>query len=228
MPYVRRRKTAPRRKPTMRRRRIYKPRYNKSQSVHAPKKFVSTWSVPVDSFGTGTHADDYNRLRLDVRLSDAPIFPSLFAMYGQFAITGVKLTYVPEYNSSTGTAGNTVPNIAFAEDKDTEQAQTFTALRAQDNLKEFSSGRKWSVFIKKPRPLLFQQNLGGQAIKTITPSKGLHWLSPRAVAEDPSADLVHLMAQMCVQDIKGIAPLAVTTVGRLYYKMYIAVKEQRI
>ena len=209
-------------------RRNYKPRISKSLALHAPKTFCSTWSLPVDSFGAGTHVDGYNRQRLDIKLSDIPIFPTLFGLYGQFAITSVKLTYVPEYNVSTGTAANSVPNIAFAEDKDTEAAQTYTVLKGQDNMRTFSSARKWSVFIKKPRPLLYQQNLAGAAVKTIVRSKDIHWLSPKAVAADPAADLAHLYGQMCVQDIKGIAPLANATVGTLYFKVYLAVKEQRL
>lgn len=212
----------------MYRRRMYRPRISKSIQLHAPKKFTSTWSLPIDSFGAGTHVDGYNRQLLSVKLSDLPIFPTLFSIYGQFAITSVKLTYVPEYNSSTGGAGNSVPTIAFAEDKDTDVAQTYTVLKGQDNMKTFSSARKWSVFIKKPRPALYQQDSGGAQVKTITPAKQIHWLSPKRVAVDPASDLTHLYGQMCVEDVKGVAPTQSLTIGTLYFKVYIACKEQRL
>lgn len=209
-------------------RRMYKPRMSKAVALHAPKQFTCTWSLPIDSFGAGTHVDGYNRQLLSVRLSDLPIFPTLFGLYGQFAITSIKLNYVPEYNVSTGTAANSVPNIVFAEDKDTDVAQTYTVLKGQDNVRTLSSARKWSAFIKKPRPALYQQNAAGERVKVIQRGKEIHWLSPKAVAADPASDLVHLYGQMCVQDIKGIAPLANATVGTLYFKVYIACKEQRL
>lgn len=230
MPYVRRRRLAPRRRPNMRRRRIYRPRLMKSSlQLHAPKKFVSTFSLPIDSFGAGTHADGYNRQRLDVSLFDIPIFANLYTLYGQFAITSVKLTYVPIYNSSTGTAGQSVPNIAIAEDKNSDVALTYTAIQHQDNMKTFSSARKWSMFFKKPRPLLYQWNGGNAPVKTITPAKQIHWLSPASPAQsDPSTGLSHTFAQMCVEDMKGIAANATATVGTLYYKVYLVCKEQRV
>jgi len=209
-------------------RKMYKPRISKGVRLHAPKTFCSTWSLPIDSFGAGTHVDGYNRQLLTVKLSDLPIFPTLFSLYGQFAITSVKLTYIPEYNVSTGTAANSVPTMAFAEDKDTDVAQTWTVLKGQDNLKTFSSARKWSVFIKKPRPALYQQDAAGAQVKTIIKSKDIHWLSPKRVAADPAADLTHLYGQLAVEDIKGIAPLANAVVGTMYFKVYLAVKEQRL
>lgn len=209
-------------------RKMYKPRMSKSIKLHAPKTFCSTWSIPIDSFGSGTHVDGYNRQLLTVKLSDLPVFPTLFSLYGQFAITSVKVSYIPELNVSTGTAGNSVPTMAFAEDKDTDVAQTWTILKGQDNLKTFSSARKWGVFIKKPRPALYQLDAAGAQVKTISKSNDIHWLSPKRVAADPASDLQHIYGQLAVEDIKGVAPLASTTIGTMYFKVYLAVKEQRL
>lgn len=223
---MRRKKVGKGRRRTYGRRRYVR---SSARALHAPKRFTSTYSQAVVSYGSGAHADSFDRNRLATSLRDCPIFPNLFTLYGQFAITGVKVTYVPDYNSSTGSAGNSIPNIAFAEDKNSDTALTYTALEHQDNVKLYSSARRWSRYIKNPRPLLYQQDTAGTKLKTITPGRQIHWLSPASIAAtDPAASLVHLFGQMCVEDIKGIAAAETLTVGTLYYKVYLVCKEQRV
>lgn len=225
MPLYRRRRMVRRPRRKMMRRRPY--RIPRSVGLHAPKKFTSTFlldTVVADPYGT--HTDGYNRRALSVTLDDIPIFSNLYTLYSQFAITSIKLMYKPKINIAAAGAAPTaaIANILFAEDKDNYAALSPLQVRSQDNCRNFVSSRGWSAFVKKPRPLLFQQDQDGNPVQVISKAKDIHWLSPKSVASDESL-LKHLFGQICVQDVTG-ADEAVG-VGELWCKVYLAVKEQR-
>lgn len=222
MPLYRRRRMVRRPRRKMMRRRPY--RIPRSVGYHAPKKFTSTFlldKVVADPYGT--HTDGFNRRALSVRLDDIPIFSNLYTLYSQFAITSIKLMYKPKINvASDATA--CIANILFAEDKDNPNALSVLQLKSQDNCRNYVSSRQWSAFIKKPRPLLFQQDTDGNKIQVISKAKDIHWLSPKSVGSDESL-LDHLFGQICVEDVTGTAEAV--GVGELWCKVYLAVKEQR-
>lgn len=211
----------------LRRRRPY--RIPRSVGYHAPKKFTSTFLLKnVVASPYGTHTDGYSRNLLSVSLNDCPIYTNLYSLYGQFAITSVKIMYKPKINIAAAGAAPTaaLANILFAEDKDSDTAKTQLVVRSQDNCKNFISSRGWSHFIKKPRPALYQQDEEGLLVKTISKAKDIHWLSPQtALPTDTSARLPHVFGQMCVEDITGADEDV--GVGELWCKVYVAVKEQR-
>jgi len=197
--------------------------------LHAPKKFTCQFKLlDVNASPFGTHPDGYARNRLSVHLNQIPIYSQLFALYGQFAIAGIKFTYRPKINStSPDGAGIPASNLLYAEDKNSSAALAATALYGQDNMKTFVSTRGWSKYVSKPRPNLYQLVAGEELVKTITPARQLHWLTPNnATNTDPASMLPHLAAQLCVQDITG----AVGEVGQgeLWAKVYLLCKEQRI
>lgn len=222
---------APRRKYTRkprvaRRRRVYRPRMIKGRSYHAPKRFTSTFKLlDVIASPYGTHPDDYTRNTLSVSLQDMPIFTNLHSLFGQFAITGVKLTYRPTITSYNSTIAGTIasPQLLFAEDKNQLVPLSPLQMRSQDNCRTFSASRGWSKYIRNPRPLLYQQDLGQQQLKVIQRSREINWLTPEQV-NGPEANLRHLMAQLCVQDVTGAT--GEVGVGELWAKVYVVCKEQ--
>jgi len=227
MPYKKfvrrpRRKMAPRR-------RAYRPRMVKGRSLHSPKSFTSTFSLTeVIASPYGTHSDGFSRNLLSVKLTDIPIFTNLWTLYSQFAITSVKIMYKSQLNnafSGPGGGAAALANILYAEDKDSDTAITPKQLQSQDNCRNFTSSRGFTMFTKKPRPLLYQSTSTGGLIKVISKSKDIHWLTPANSVDDPAALLPHVFGQMCVEDITGAT--ADTGVGELWIKVYLAVKEQR-
>jgi len=217
---IRRRRVARKSKP--RRRMFGRRKSAPRRSLHAPKTFVSSFKYQdVDADPYGTHIDNYQKNQLFVNLNQVPIFPQLSALYRQFAITSVKFEYRPV--STVAVASLPASQIVVAENKDADQALPVKNVLSEDNCKKYVSTRAWKMFVKKPRPALYQQDGLGNAIKVIGNAKQLHWLST-----DQSADmnLEHLCGQMCVQDITGAT--GSTRQGELWCKIYIAAKEQSL
>lgn len=209
----------------MRRRRPY--RIPRSVGLHAPKKFTSTFLLDdVNASPYGTHTDGFARNALSVSLADIPIFSNLYTLYSQFAITSIKLMYKPKINVAAAGAAPTasLANLLYCEDKDNYNPLSALQIRSQDNCRNYISSRGWGAFVKKPRPLLFQQDSSGNQIQVISKAKDIHWLSPKTVDSD-EANLKHLFAQLAVEDITGTD--GVVGVGQLWCKVYLAVKEQR-
>lgn len=202
--------------------RKFKSRARRTARIHAPKTFVSSFKYQdVDADPYGTHIDDFQKNQLSVNLNQVPIFPQLSALYRQFAITSVKFEYRPV--STVALAGLPASQIVVAENKDADQALPVKNVLSEDNVRKYTSTRTWKLFVKKPRPALYQQDSLGNAIKVISNAKQVHWLST-----DQSADmnLEHLCGQMCVQDITGAT--GSTRQGELWCKIYIAAKEQSL
>lgn len=215
--YVRRRRVA-RRAPT------YRPRTMKSrQSVNAPKKFCfSVKYADVVSALNGTNVDGYTRTPLQVSLGTLPAITSLSNLYRQFAITGVKFefrTTNPAPNSVTGAS------ILMVQDKDNYQNPSVNYYLSQNDVKLRTAHRNTRMYVSRPRPLLFQQDLAGQNVKIAPPSKQIHWLSPSFGPTD--VNLQHLCGFFAVSDLTAGATVAQPQ-GELWLKMYIIAKEQAL
>lgn len=192
------------------------------RSVHAPKTFVSSFKYQdVVASPYGTHTDDYARNQLFVTLAQVPLVTQLTQLYRQMAITSVVWEYRPAQNVNT--AGTTLSQIVYAENKDADQALPVKNVLSEDNCRKYVNTRRWKAFVKKPRPALYQQDASGNAIKVIGNSKQIHWLSTEETAD---LNLTHLSSQMCVQDMEGVT--GPTRVGELWCKVYVACKEQSL
>lgn len=174
----------------------------------------------------GTHTDGYTRNTLSLQLRDIPIFSNLYTLYSQFAITSVKLSYKPKINIAAAGAAPTaaIAELLYAEDKDNLTPLSPLQVRSQDNCRTLVANRSWGTFVKKPRPILFQQNQYGNPVQVITKAKDIHWFSPKEVASYESA-IDHVIGQLCVSDVTGAEDDV--GCGELWCKVYLAVKEQR-
>lgn len=219
MPMIRRKYA---KKGGLRRKRVYRKRamYRKKTSLHAPKSFVSTIKLQdITAAASGTYADGYSRNKLSVQLNKMPIWNVLNKLYGQFAITGVKFEYRTHKNVSD--TASWVSNMIYAEDKNNTVPTTVAITRSQDNVSTLISSRNWSRYVKLPRPVLYQSDVNGARIFTITPSKQIHWMNNDA---DCGA-LDHLAAQLNVQESQTVTPVPL---GELWVKIYVVCKEQYI
>jgi len=224
MPLYRRRRMVRRPRRKMMRRPYRIPR---SVRNHAPKSFVSTYKLAdLVASPFGTHTDGFSRFTLATTLTDIPIFSNLYTLYSQFAITSVKLSYRPKINVAAAGAGATasIAQMVYAEDKDNYNPLSVLQVRSQDNCRTLVANRNWNTFVKKPRPLLFQQDAGGNQIQVISKAKDIHWLSPKSVGASETT-IPHLIGQLCVSDITGTEDDV--GIGELWCKVYLAVKEQR-
>lgn len=200
-----------------------------AKSVHAPKKFTSTFKLlDVTADPYGTHGDGFQRNALAVRLTDLPIWTNIHSLFRQHAITGVKITYRPNITSYISQpTGWVAPQMLFAEDKNSFTALAPNQLQSQDNCRTLTASRGFSKYIARPRPHLFQANTAAlaQGIKVIGKSREIMWLSPSLNA-DPEAALPHVFGQLCVEDVVGaVNPVQV---GELWCKVYVICKEQSV
>lgn len=208
----------PRRRPARRYRKKSAPR------LHAPKKFVATFKYQdVIAQRNGTNAGGWQRNLLYVDWSMLPISSELSALYRQFAITGVSFEYRPTNTvpNEVGSNDNYVTQMMFLRDKDSDIAINVSQATSQDDVINTTTNRKFTKYVAKPRPLLYQLDSAGNTIKITTPAKQTEWLSTRL---GNNAGLKHLAAQMLVQDSPGA--VTDTKQGELWCKMYVVVKEQ--
>lgn len=193
------------------------------QKTSGVKKFCFTVKyADVVSALNGTNADGYTRQNLSVSLNSIPAMTTLSNLYRQFAITGAKFEYRttnPAPNSVTGAS------ILMVQDKDNYQNPSVNYYLSQNDVKTRTAHRSMKMYVSRPRPLLFQQNLAGLNVKVAAPAKQIHWLSPSF--GDTDSGLTHLCGFFAVSDLVAGATVAQPQ-GELWLKMYIIAKEQAI
>lgn len=216
-----------------------KARLGINPSYHAPKNFCETIkfkqviSQPASSGAGGTVVD------LSFPAQILPLLNgNLTSIYRQFNIRGVKITYQPSYNNYPQTAGVAqAPKIYMVEDKTVvvpdNSSVNVEALLMQDNARVLSPFRKWSQYVKFPKPLTMSttDEYGGSMTPMLTavqtPSNRPLWLSLQAQAgfsdEVPGTTVPHLIGRMVADDNNSAFAI---TLGTLYYKVYYSVKEQ--
>jgi hypothetical protein len=210
-----------------RRRRSTKPkRYRTSGArarLHAPKHFTETIMYrDVVSLQTSGGPNPYNN---SVTLNAINNYNSLEDVFKQACITGVKLMYIPNYNTYTAPGGTIpIPKIYFAEDKDAVGGPTPTlqTMLQMDNLKIFRGDRAWKHYIKMPRPYYrVQEPTSTDFIQVQPNSRAWEWVS----TEDPDAGSVEWLNSIMLVD-SNISTSDVV-IGKLYAKVYYAMKEQK-
>lgn len=238
MPYVRRRRTAPKRRPNMRRARRYIPRRKFGSRLHAPKAFTCMLKVSdVIAPANGLLPDGIQAYNLKVKFSSLPISAQIRDLFRQVALTGVKVIYKTTNPNPTTWAvdplgdDSQLPhpsvNMYYVEDKDTENELTATQFKSQDNTKRLVSHRNFSHYVRKPRPALYQQDGGGNRLKVIDSANQLHWISTNS---SYGIDLYHLHSQFAVEELPNTVPLLTggQKQGELWLKLYLVAKEQNI
>lgn len=217
----RRRTSRPRRRVARRYRR--RAPMKKRQSVSAVRKFCFTVKyADVVSALNGTNVDGYTRTPLTVNLGSIPAITSLSNLFRQFAITGAKFdfrTTNPAPNSVTGAS------ILMVQDKDNYQNPSVNYYLSQNDVKLRTAHKSTGMYVSRPRPLLFQQNLAGLNVKVAPPAKQIHWLSPSFGATD--VNLTHLCGFFAVSDLTAGATVAQPQ-GELWLKLYVIAKEQAL
>jgi len=217
-----------------------KARQGINASYTAPKAFTETIkfkdiiSLPGSSGPEGTAFD------LSLTANTLPLLNgNLSQIYRQYQIRGIKITYQPSFNNYPQTAGVAqAPKMYFAEDK-TAVVPDLTAvnienLLQQDNVRVLSPFRKWTEYIKFPKPLaLVNTNETGTSpgISELTavqlPSNRPMWLSLQnqlgAGDEVPGLAIPHIVGRLVTDDNNSAVAI---TLGKLYYKVYYSVKEQ--
>lgn len=219
------------RKGAMRRRRAggrFMNRRGFASKYHAPKHFTEVIQLgAVVSPASGSAGQGYNYPIQGTQLQN--LANSLIDVYKQYVITGVKLMYLPAYNTYPLVAGVAmIPKLYYAEDKSSFSVPLVAGqMMQQDNLKIFDSSKKWTHFIKNPRPWL-TQFLGNSSNETpaIPPAKAIQWLTTDDIAGADTSGLgvQHLHSAMFIEP--NNSNVAVTT-GVLWARVYYACKEQR-
>lgn len=239
MPLVRKplyRRRRPARK-QMRRRPLYRPRAALRRNYHAPKNFVETIrfkeliSMPGVDPTTGTGVDT------TIDGSSLPLLGgALRGAYRQFCIRGIKWFYIPAYTDYAAQTGIAIqPKIYFAEDKmsklpDTD-SQNIDRIMTQDNVKVFSANKRWSRYVRMPRPELYETGGPSALFATLVQpnSNKVQWLTLQdtvANDEDNSGlSVPHMSCRLVVSSNNGLVNI---TIGTLWAKVYYSVKEQQI
>lgn len=229
--YRRRPRRMMRRKPGMRYR-----RGPSRASLHAPKQFCEVFKLyDLVSPGQGGAASTGYNFAIQGN-SLINLRTALTDVFKQFAITAVKLMYIPAYNNYPLVPGTAIaPHIYFAEDKSTSVVDTPTgptgvaAMLQQDNVRILDSSKRWSAFIKNPRPFLesYNSNAAGAGSHTPVqpPSRGIQWLTTQTDDLAYSGLVVDHLNSICVVEQNNSA-VNITT-GTVWAKVYYACKEQQ-
>ena len=211
-----------------------KARQGINASYTAPKGFTETIkfkdiiSLPGSSGPGGTAFD------MSLTANTLPLLNgNLSQIYRQYQIRGIKITYQPSFNNYPQTAGVAqAPKMYFAEDKtavvpDLSSVNT-EALLQQDNVRVLSPFRKWTEYVKFPKPLLQmstnETGTSGSIPEEVTvqlPSNRPMWLSLQNQTENalevPGLALPHLIGRLVTDDNNSAVAI---TLGKLYYKVY--------
>lgn len=156
---------------------------------------------------------------------------AIFDVFRQFAITGIKLMYLPAYNTYPLVAGVAfIPKIFYSEDKSSyvpdNSSGNIDRMLQQDNLKILDSSKKWSHYISKPRPWLNQANGGSMTATPVQqPAKQLQWLTTKEEIGVGSSGMTvpHLHSSLVVD--ANNSGVGITT-GTLWARVYYCCKEQ--
>lgn len=225
------------------RRRAYRPRATKSRqgvnpSYHAPKNFCETIKFKdviagVSGPGNGIVTD------LSLSPNNLPLLDGYLAqIYRQFCIRGIKITYEPAYNDYAQIPGVTqAPKIYMVEDKTAAVLDSSSVnldnLLTQDNARVLSPFRRWTSYVKFPKPLMLSTSdaVGGGSVPELTvsqlPSNRPMWLSCQTqtnMGDMPGLSVPHLVGRLVTENTSS--PTVAVTLGKLYYKVYYSVKEQ--
>lgn len=223
------------RKKGYRRRPLYRPRGVVRRSYHAPKNFVETIKFADIISTPGTDPTTGTSLASLFLPQELPNLTSILSqLYSQFCIRGIKVMYIPsitEYSLAAGVIQ--MPKIYFAVDKFREfqdnASGNITRMMGQDNVKIFNPSRRWSAYIRMPRPLLSTTNeyQNDAPVKVQPTSKTVQWLPTTDFSDDGQNNsglaVPHSAFRLITSSNNGSVNY---TLGQLWFKVYYSVKEQ--
>lgn len=220
MAYIRRRRYGAKR-PVRRRmgmkKRILKKNYKKYHGVkyHTVKAvgFANLTSAATGTGGTNTNQS--------VTFTNVPGFADYASLYKQYAILGVKYIYTPRYNTTASFGGTGFPRLFVVEDKMEISTVPISVLQEQDNVKVVSANKSWSKYVKKPQPLLLQQNTAGAQVQAQRTSRQITWLDTN---NNVATAIPHLGMLIDIEDNATANPIVC---GELTVQFYLAFKEQQ-
>lgn len=198
---------------------------------HAPKHFTEVIKVnDIVSPPSGSAPGDIGFSVTGNAISN--LRAALYDVFEQFTILAVKFMYIPAYNTYPLIAGQAmIPRLYVAENKNaqTPAALTISDMLQQDNVRILDSSKRWSLYVKNPRPYLEQFNVfsgTGAHTPVAPPAKQIQWLDTTPdTGTGESGLLVEWLSAVGKAEANNSA-VAVTT-GTLWARVYYAVKEQR-
>lgn len=194
---------------------------------HAAKHFTEVIQLgQLVSPASGSAANGYN---LPVQASSLTNFVQLADVFKQYCITGIKLMYLPAYNTYPLVAGTAmIPKIFYAEDKASFSPPLIVnQMLQEDNLKIFDSSKKWTHYIKNPRPWIdVHDGLTNNNTPIVPAARFIQWLTTDDLAGDDTRGSIvnHLHSSILVEP--NNSNVAVTT-GTVWARVYYAMKDQR-
>lgn len=177
------------------------------------------------------------------------------ALFGRYCITGVKWTFIPNFTQSTQ-GGTGAARVCYAMNRDPQDVLTGESdVIRQDDVKFTNTTRKFSVYVKHPKPALaatanfvlpvanptgmsasqYQDPLaGGQVPNQVAWTTGNNkwiWLPTRTVRQTDlsgniSSDQYPDHLGLDVVITPPVAPTETVTYYNVYQTLYLALKEQ--
>lgn len=97
---------------------------------------------------------DFSDIQQSGAWAGVSAFSALRALYGRYCITGVKWTFIP-VSTQAYTGGKLADRVCYAINRDPQdQLVNENDIIRQDDVKFTNSTRKFSVFVKHPKPMI--------------------------------------------------------------------------
>jgi hypothetical protein len=99
-------------------------------------------------------AANFNDISPNISYLNVPAQTAIPALFGRYCITGVKWTFIPAYTQSSTSSAPT-SRVCYAINRDPQDVLTSEAdIIRQDDCKFTNSTRKFSVYVKNPKPAI--------------------------------------------------------------------------
>jgi len=103
---------------------------------------------------TRKFACSFNDISNNISYLNVPALTAIPALFGRYCITGVKWTFIPAYTQA-GAGGQPTSRVCYAINRDPQDQLTGEAdIIRQDDVKFTNSSRKFSVYVKHPKPII--------------------------------------------------------------------------
>jgi len=197
----------------------------------------------------------FNDISNNISYMNVPALTAIPALYSRYSITGVKWTFIPAFTQSSAGSAPTA-RVCYAINRDPQDVLTGEAdIVRQDDVKFTNTTRKFSVYVKNPRPTLavtaqqqagnglgpqqYAQPAGGagaggtdpnQVAFTLADNKWI-WLPTRVIKQDVGGPTSaqypdHVGLDVVITANLTAALEAPQDVYYVYQTLYLALKEQ--
>jgi len=195
-------------------------------------------------------ACSFNDISTNISYMNVPAITAIPALFGRYAITGVKWTFIPAYTQSVQAGGTPTSRVCYAINRDPQDVLTGESdIIRQDDCKFTNTTRKFSVYVKNPKPTLVstaeQQNQNGlgpqqyagevpgnqpganQVAWTLADNKWI-WLPTRVLksGDPPTSDQYPDHVGLDFVMTTNAAVEAAYDAYYVYQTLYLALKEQ--